>query len=77
MVKYDNSTFPGEVKSIKNQEVEVSVMVPSGSGFKWPVKVNCIFYKMENVIKKLQAPAPHFTTSSRGTFVFADIPTPL
>lgn len=77
LVRYDNSTYPGEVKVLKNQEVEVSVMVPSGSGFKWPKPADCIPYRMENVIRKLQPPTPHFTKSSRGTFVFADIPTQL
>jgi len=59
LVTYDKSTFPGEVKGtgIEDDKVKVSRMVPSGRRyFKWPTVEDTIFYKMENVLRKLKAP---------------------
>ena len=53
LVYYDGSKFPGEVKEVINDEVKVSVMISSGSFFKWPTTDDCIFYHMKNVIMKL------------------------
>ena len=70
LVKYDTDVFPGEVKKICNDEIKVSVMVPSGSYFKWPKDEDAIFYPVANVIKSLKPPV---IKSSRGTFEFIDL----
>ena len=36
IVKYDQSTYPGEVKEVGEEEIKVTVMIPSGSSYKWP-----------------------------------------
>ena len=69
LVRYDESTFPGEVKVVGHGEVKVNVMVPSGSLFKWPAVEDSIFYRMEDVIKKLNPPT---LKSARGTFEFQE-----
>lgn len=70
LVRYDGSLFPGEVKGIGEQEINVSVMVPSGSHFKWPAIEDSIFYQMTDVIKKLSPPV---LKSARGTFEFLEV----
>jgi len=67
LVKYDSVVFPGEVKVIGDNELKVSVMVPSGAHFKWPAVEDSIYYPMQNVIRKLQPP---ILKSARGTFEF-------
>lgn len=69
MVKYDGCLFPGEIKMINQGEAQVSVMVPSGSYFKWPSVVDSIFYSFDNIVKKLNPPE---LKSARGTFEFPD-----
>ena len=70
LVKYDEKSFSGEVKAVGEQEVQVSVMVPSGATrFKWPAVKDAIFYKMEDVLMKLQPP---ILKSARGSFQFAE-----
>lgn len=69
LVRYDRSTFPGEVKVVGHDEVKVNVMVPSGSLFKWPAVEDFIFYRMEDVIRKLNPPT---VKSARGTFEFQE-----
>ena len=69
LVRYDHLTFPGEVKVVGHEEVKVSVMVPSGSLFKWPAVEDCIFYRIENVIRKLNPPT---VKSARGAFEFKE-----
>ncbi len=56
LVRYDKCTFPGKVKVVGHDEVKVNVMVPSGSLFKWPAVEDFIFYRMEDVIRKLNPP---------------------
>ena len=36
LIKYDNFIFPEEAKKLGDQEFKVSVMIPSGSSYKWP-----------------------------------------
>jgi len=69
LVRYDNAVFPGEVSGIGDQEIQVSVMIPSGSYYKWPVVKDCIYYKMSDVVQKL---SPPILKSARGTFEFAE-----
>jgi hypothetical protein len=67
LVRYYQLTFLGEVKNVGLEEVKVSVMVPSGSMFKWPAVEDTIYYRIVDVIKKL---TPPIVKSSRGTFQF-------
>lgn len=70
LVKYDDLVFPGEIKLVEGEEVKVTVMIPSGSRyFKWPTVEDAIFYKTENVIRKLHPPT---LKSSRGTYEFSE-----
>ena len=70
LVKYDGSCFPGEVKAVVKEEVQVSVMIPSGSIFyKWPTPEDSIFYQMDNVVRKLKPP---ILKSARGTYEFLE-----
>ena len=59
LVYYDGKTFPGEVVSIIDTDIEVSVMKYSRKGkWYWPDKVDIIAYQPENVIGKLSPPVP-------------------
>lgn len=69
LVRYDQLSFPGEVKVVGDEEVKVSIMEPSGSLFKWPSVENAIFYRLENVIMVLKPP---IVKSARGTFQFQE-----
>jgi hypothetical protein len=69
VVKYDDCLFPGEIKSVNQGEAQVSVMIPSGSYFKWPSVMDSIFYSFANIVKKLNPPV---LKSARGTFEFPD-----
>ena len=69
LVNYDGSLFPGEVKSAGDQEVQVKVMVASGSYYKWPKVEDCIFYRMTDVFRKL---SPPIVKSGRDTYGFIE-----
>jgi len=69
LVKYDEGLYPGEVREVGEKEVKVSAMVKSGKFYKWPASEDCIFYPIDNVVKKLQPPT---VKSARGTFEFLE-----
>ena len=59
LVSYDGKKFPGEVVSIINTDIEVSVMKYSRKGkWYWPDKAGIIAYRPEKVIGKLSPPVP-------------------
>ena len=59
LVSYDGKKFPGEVVSIIDTDIEVSVIKYSRKGkWYWPDKIDIITYRPENVIGKLSPPAP-------------------
>jgi len=70
VVRYDGSLFPGEVKAIGDQEVQVAVMIPAGSHYKWPQGGDCIFYKLTDVVRRKLSPP--IVKSARGTFDFTE-----
>lgn len=71
LVQYDDKSFPGEVKAVGEEEVQVSAMVPSGTTcFKWPSVEDTIFYKLKDVLRKLEPPV---LKSARGTYQFTDL----
>lgn len=46
LVKYNDYLFPGNAFPLLGDgEIKVSVMIPSGSHFKWPATEDAIFYK--------------------------------
>ncbi|XP_063220054.1 uncharacterized protein LOC134529662 [Bacillus rossius redtenbacheri] len=69
IVKYDGKLFPGLVKKLRPDYVDVSVMHLSdtGSYYKWPSQEDCISYLFSDVVKKIDAP---IVTGSRGQFQF-------
>ena len=59
LVSYDGKKFPGEVVSIIDTDIEVSVMKYSRKGkWYWPEKADIIACRPENVIGKLSPPVP-------------------
>ena len=51
VVNYEGARFPGEIVGIQNEEVHVSVMYKAGRYFKWPEKVDSIYY-CHKILKK-------------------------
>lgn len=72
LVKYDQQVFPGEIMVIEEEEVKVSVMVRSGSGFQWPTPSDCLFYSLTNVIKKLEPPNLQSASFRSSPFMFKE-----
>ena len=59
LVSYGGKKFPGEVVSLIDTDIEVSVMKYSRKGkWYWPDKADIIAYQPENVIGKLSPPVP-------------------
>ena len=70
VVQYETVSYPGVVEDIVNAELKVSVMVKCGpSKWKWPDPIDCLWYKQENIVKKINPPIP---VASRGQFQFDD-----
>jgi hypothetical protein len=69
LVQYDQSIYPGEVKTIRDTDIQVSVMVRSGTSFKWPKHEDAIYYSFDKVIRKIERP---ILKSSRGLYTFID-----
>nr|XP_042895012.1 uncharacterized protein LOC122268771 [Parasteatoda tepidariorum] len=67
LVTYDAEKYPGEVKTVKTEEIEVSCMIRSGKYWKWPRNPDIAHYTFGNVIGKLDPPIP---ATSRGQFYF-------
>ena len=56
VVNYEGSKFPGVVKKVESDGVEVSVMQKnSGIGWRWPLKNDQILYSYADVLSKLPA----------------------
>ena len=53
LVCYGNETFPGEITKLVASDVEVNVMLKSGTAYwKWPAQEDKIFYTRNDIIKK-------------------------
>lgn len=73
LVKYDEQTYPGTVTAVAGTEVEVSVMELAGNTgklWKWPVKVDKIFYTRDNVLCHIDPPEP---AGTRGQYRFSNL----
>ena len=56
VVNYEGSKFPGVVKKVESDGVDVSVMQKnSGIGWRWPLKNDQILYSYADVLSKLPA----------------------
>jgi len=69
LVQYEKTNYPGEVKRVEHEECQVSVMVPAGKNWKWPVRPDEIFYTHDNIVRRLEPP---FIVNHRGHFAFVD-----
>lgn len=54
---YDNQLYPGQVKEIANNTALVSTMDKCGGYWKWPLKLDCIWYYYEDIKKKINKPS--------------------
>ena len=70
LVEYQGNLYPGEVQKIVCGESQVSVMVPVGNNWKWPLMPDDIFYTADKLAKRLKPP---FAVNNRGHFGFLDL----
>ena len=49
LVTYDAEKYPGEVITVKIEEIEVSCMIRSGKYWKWPSNPDIAHYTFGNV----------------------------
>ena len=70
IIEYDGLKFPGEVTTCNGTDTEVSVMHRSGNAWRWPIKPDKIFYKHQNILRKINPP---MAAGNRGQFTFDDI----
>lgn len=53
---YEGEQFPGKVTLVKEDECEISSMQKSGQNWKWPNKVDVLFYSKKDIEKKIEPP---------------------
>ena len=69
VVEYEMEMFTGVVTEIGIQnDFKVSVMVPAGANWKWPISKDEIFYPRDKIVAKL---AMTETANNCGHFKFA------
>ena len=69
VMNYEGSMFPGIVKKVESDGAEVSVMEKNvATGWKWPWKMDQIFYHYSNILEKLPASSVQ-PFNSRGIFI--------
>ncbi|KAK9675187.1 hypothetical protein QE152_g40577 [Popillia japonica] len=62
IVKYWNKLYPGVIQQLKNREYEISAMAKTEkTRWKWPTPPDKIWYKEEDIIKKIPVPKAHIT----------------
>lgn len=71
-VQYDGDVYPGQIVQIcqanGETDIKVNVMVRCGPNiYRWPNKMDCIFYKMQQIVQILQPPTPK---NNRGHYTF-------
>ena len=70
IVKYADEEYPGEVTSIEDSDIEVSVMHKSVNAWKWPRHEDKIFYPATQIVRVIDPPT---VAGNRGQFVFENI----
>lgn len=70
LVRYNQSTYPGLVVSIKENEAEIDCMEKAGNQWKWPARKDVLHYPLEDIIMQIKPPKP---VNKRGFFTVSDI----
>ena len=70
MVKYADEEYPGEMTSIEDSDIEVSVMHKSVNAWKWPKPEDKIFYPTTQIVRVIDPPS---IAGNQGQFVFENI----
>ena len=70
IVKYTDEEYPGEVTSIEDSDIEVSVVHKSVNAWKWPRPEDKTFYPATQIIRVIDLPT---VAGNRGQFVFENI----
>ena len=70
IVKYADEEYPGEVTSIEDSDIEVSVMHKNVNAWKWPRPGDKIFYPATQIVRVIDPPT---IAGNRGQFVFENI----
>ena len=70
IVKYADEEYPGEVTSIEDSDIEVSVMHKSVNAWKWPRPEDKILYPATQIVRVIDPPT---VAGNRGQFVFENI----
>ena len=70
IVKYDTGYFPGEVTALKNNELMVNVMHPSGKNWKWQDTPDHILYFNSDELRIIDPPV---VVGHRGQFAFTSL----
>ena len=69
IVTYEGGNYPGKITSCDHDDMQVNVIHKSGKYWKWPNPNDKIFYRPENIIRRITPPK---VVGSRGQFVFMD-----
>ena len=69
MVQYDGVEYPGEVRSIDINGVQVNVMHKSGSSWKWTQSRDMIYYEKSDILCIISAPV---AAGHHGQFTFSN-----
>lgn len=70
LVRYNQSTYPGLVVSINQNEAEIDCMEKAGNHWKWPARKDILHYPLEDIIMKIKPPKPF---NKRGFFAVSEI----
>jgi len=65
IVKYEGEFFPGVVNDTSQSSALVSVMVMSGSGWKWSTSKDEIWYKYDDVMQLIKSLLEEFLMSQK------------
>jgi len=65
IVDYEGAKYPGVVAVVKKAGAEVSVMTKSGVNWRWPQKIDQIYYSLKEVMRVISEP---IKLNARGTY---------
>ena len=72
-VKYQKKTYPGEIVTIGNEDVQVNVMHKEFAAYwKWPSPKDQIFYPWSAVVRKISLPV-HVGNRESGQYKFEEM----
>lgn len=70
IVQYEEKYYPGKLTAIKKNKFLVSVMVPSGTFWKWPEKKDEIYYEKGDIKEVIKEPVQK---NARGAYLVPEI----